>query len=440
MIKGLIKKIFQEKGFAYASYWSLIATAIRVLSHLVINKILAIYIGPSGLGIFGQLRSFVMMTEQLSSLGINQGVTKYLASYSSPAQRIPLLKTALSISIIGGIIIGACLILFSISFSKLIFSDTSYATLLRTYGVTVTIYGLNMMFIAILYGYRGIKESSIVNITGSISSLLLTSILTVRWGLMGTLYATISFQVVVCVTSWFLCIKILPYPEKNLLKTLSFIFKIAFHKQYFWQLVTYSLLSITVITSSFHEIILRHILSEKLSMEAAGIWEALLRLILPFMVLLLMVFRSYYLPVIAGINTRKGLLKEWSKTTKNLLIILVPSFIGIYLLRHIIIDVLFSKEFYAVEIILPWYLIGELFRLLSWPISFLLIAKAKLTSYTLIELCGSIIYLTVTYFYINRFDVNGIGYIHLGTLFSSFIVYIIYFYFFLQSQQHETIE
>jgi PST family polysaccharide transporter len=44
-----------------------ISTIIKVISAFVINKVIAIYVGPSGLAIVGQLQNFLLYSFLLSN-------------------------------------------------------------------------------------------------------------------------------------------------------------------------------------------------------------------------------------------------------------------------------------------------------------------------------------------------------------------------------------
>lgn len=59
-----------------------IATAVKITSGFIISKILAIFVGPSGLAILGQLSNVGNIIQSLSTGGITVGVTKYIAEYS----------------------------------------------------------------------------------------------------------------------------------------------------------------------------------------------------------------------------------------------------------------------------------------------------------------------------------------------------------------------
>ena len=59
-----------------------LATVVKIVSSFIVSKVLAIFVGPSGLAVLGQLTNVGNMIQSLSTGGITVGVTKYIAEYS----------------------------------------------------------------------------------------------------------------------------------------------------------------------------------------------------------------------------------------------------------------------------------------------------------------------------------------------------------------------
>ena len=67
-----------------------ISTVIKLVSAFVINKVIAIYIGPSGLAIVGQLQSFTSIITTFSNGAISSGIVKYTAEYQDIEDNIEI--------------------------------------------------------------------------------------------------------------------------------------------------------------------------------------------------------------------------------------------------------------------------------------------------------------------------------------------------------------
>ena len=82
-----------------------IAVAIKMLTLLGINKILAIYVGPAGYAALGQFQNAVQMITTFASGAINTGVTKYTAEYVNDDEKQRLVwRTAGTVALIGSVI------------------------------------------------------------------------------------------------------------------------------------------------------------------------------------------------------------------------------------------------------------------------------------------------------------------------------------------------
>ncbi|MBG3116227.1 hypothetical protein GHV30_11365 [Proteus mirabilis] len=109
------------------SILSLIATFFKMLSGLIINKAISVYIGPAGLAIIGQFQNFSQLVLIAAQGAINNGVVKYTAEYGKESKLLPILfSTALRISLITSISIGLLLISTSSFLSQNILNNISY--------------------------------------------------------------------------------------------------------------------------------------------------------------------------------------------------------------------------------------------------------------------------------------------------------------------------
>jgi len=103
-----------------------IAVVVRMLTLLCINKILAIYVGPTGYAALGQFQNAVQMITTFASGAINAGVTKYTAEYHEDEKRQhSVWQTAGSISILGAVTTGIVVAVFNERLSVLFWAMQS---------------------------------------------------------------------------------------------------------------------------------------------------------------------------------------------------------------------------------------------------------------------------------------------------------------------------
>ncbi|MBK6414342.1 oligosaccharide flippase family protein [Sphingopyxis sp.] len=184
-----------------------IAVAIRILSSIVLNKILAIYVGPSGYAIIGQFASR-HDAHDLANGATNTGVTKATAEhFDDPDRQVLLWRTAGTITIVGSTIVGLGLALFSRSLAERLLGDENLASVLIWLGVSLVFIALNGLLLAILNGKKAIKLFVMITIAGSLIGLGMTGALTVAFGLEGALTALSLNQAIVFLVTAVACLR-----------------------------------------------------------------------------------------------------------------------------------------------------------------------------------------------------------------------------------------
>ena len=89
-----------------------IATAVRIAASFIVSKILAIFVGPSGLAVLGQLNNVGNIIQSLSTAGITVGVTKYVSEYSDDKEsQQKVINNALKLTFISSAICTAAVLL-----------------------------------------------------------------------------------------------------------------------------------------------------------------------------------------------------------------------------------------------------------------------------------------------------------------------------------------
>lgn len=200
-------------NFLKTSLLSAISTFIKLASNLVINKVIAIYIGPAGVALIGQFQNFLNVVTTLGNGAITSGVTKYVAEYNETdsQKRDVFISVAIKITLSVSILIGLALIIGSRFISEELFQTEQYHTLFKVLGGTLWLIGLNTIILSIINGLKKIRLFIAVNITGSLLSLVFTTVLTAKYNLWGALLALILVQALLLLISLPTAIKKIKY-------------------------------------------------------------------------------------------------------------------------------------------------------------------------------------------------------------------------------------
>jgi len=397
-----------------------ISTIVRILAGFIINKVLAVYVGPSGLAIFGQFQNFVSIVSNFSNGAISQGIVKYTAEYKEPNKRAKLFSSGLIISISSSIFISLLLILFHNFWSKLVFGKAVYGSVFIVLGILLPLYSLNMLFLSILNGLKEIKKYILANIFSNISILIFTTILAIKFHTVGALYALVIGQSIIFFITFFLVYK------SNWLKT-EFFFK-GVDKNTIKNLFKFSLMSITAaIMVPLSHITVRNYIAYKLGWDNAGYWQGIWYISSAYLMVVTTSLSVYYLPRLSEITDKDELKKEIINGYKIIMPIVIILASVIYVFKELIIVILFTERFMPMLELFRWQLIGDVIKIASWLLAYLMWAKAMTKLFIFTEIFFSVLWILLSIAFINIFGLIGVTYAFaLG-----YFLYWIFFIFFI---------
>lgn len=390
------------------------ATLVRMLAGMISVKVIAVIIGPAGVALLGQLNNFNTILLGMANGGINNGITKYVSEYKENDSEIKrFLPNALRITLTCSIVVGIFLIAGCIPLSKLIILNEDYYYVFIVFGFTIILYTLNGMFISILNGYKKFKKYVKINIIGTIVGIIYSVTLVFYFGLPGALINAVTYQSIVFVVTLWMCRR-----EKWLSKK-YFCGKL--EKPIVKKYLSYSVMTLTtLVLLPISQMLLRGYVITNISASQAGIWEGMNHISSMYLNIITSAFAIYYLPRLSEITNPTELSHEIVRCYKVIIPMLLCIGLSIYFLRHSILWLLFSPQFYEMEHLFGWQLTGDLFKISSWLLSFVLVAKAKAKLFILTEVTFSLTYIVICYLFLCS---NGIVGLNQGYLCN----YILYF-------------
>lgn len=383
-----------------------IAVVVKMLTMLGLNKILAIYIGPAGYAAIGNFQNAVQMITTFGSGAINTGVVKYTAEYGADeeAQR-RVWRTAGSISIIGSIIVGGLVVVFSKQLSQWFLNDESYYQVFVWFAITLIFFILNTLMLAILNGKKEIQSYVIANIVGSLFALCITSALAMKFKLYGALTALAIYPSFSFVVTLLLCYK------ANWFK-FSYLFG-DIQKDVVGKLAKYTAMALTsAICVPISQILIRNHLGNTLGWNAAGYWEAMWRLSSAYLMFVTTTLSLYYLPRLSELKDPKEIKQEMLQGYKLILPVAAACGLIIYLLRDFIIGVLFTAEFAAMRDLFAWQMVGDTLKIAAWLLGYLMLGKAMTKLFISTEMIFAVSFYCLTILFTNFYGLEGVTIAH----------------------------
>ncbi|MEZ4838521.1 O-antigen translocase [Flavobacterium sp.] len=395
-----LKDIIGAAWFKISSLNSF-AILLRIGFGLVISKVLAIYVGPAGMALVGNLRNFQTSLESFATLGFQNGIIKYTAQLKEDNKQFKKLISTVSITIALFILLfGIGLFIFREPISFYLFSsENNYEIIIKAIIFSLPFYGFSLFFTSLINGLEKYKKVVYISIIGNIIGFFFSLFLVLNFNVKGALFA-----MVLAPTTNFFIASFFVFKE---IKLFQFIRLKFFDKRILKNLSSYSAMALfSAITGPMIYIFLRNHLIDTAGINTAGFWESMSRISSYYMLFVSSLMSMYFLPQLAVSNEEetKLIFRNYFKT-------IVPFFllgiVLIYFCRNLIISLLFTEEFQPVSSLFFWQLLGDFFKVCSWILALHFLAKRQTFAYFVTEILSYSMLIIFGYFAINYFEAKG---------------------------------
>ncbi len=385
------------------SFYTSIATAISFISGFIVTKVVAVQIGPAGMAYLGQFQNTASILTMLATGAISSGVVKYLAQYSSdPEKRQQIINTACLIVFCCSLLVSVLVMGASGYLSLAAFQTKDFWIVYFLFGLFTMTLSFNIIFAAILNGLNEIKRFTIINILSSVIGIGLTILFALYFGVKGVLISSTALSVLIFTMHIYA------------LKDAGIHWRPNFKK---WDFTVVKLLlgfTIMAMVSGFLvpaiQIFVRDKIIHDFTLQEAGFWQAVTRISDYYLGFITLVLGVYYMPKLSALQTKPELRSEIFKAYKIVMPVVSALALIIWLLRDLIIYILFSPSFEPMKPLFTYQLIGDVFKIGSWLLANLMVAKAMVKVYIITEFVFATTYVLFCFFLINRFGVIGATY------------------------------
>ncbi|WP_370476813.1 O-antigen translocase [Tamlana flava] len=388
----------------------------KIIAGILTSKAIAMFIGPVGLALVGNLRNFVSAFQTIATGGFYKGAVKFISEFKDDLHKLS--KTISTIYYVGFIL--TILVSFFCYFkadwiNNVIFpTSTKYAYVIQIFAIVLPFYALNMLSFSIINGFSKYKILIIINIIGQILSVSVALLLIYQNKIDGALISVVIAESLIFLITLVGIINrrsLVPLIKANNL-SLS-LFK---------KLGPYSLMAVfSSVLLPFVAIAIRSYIIDNIGFKDAGFWEAMTRISKYYLMFVSSLIALYLLPRFSEIDTTREFKKEVFSFYKTIIPFLLVGLLLIYFLKHYIVLGIFSEEFQPVEDLFLWQLLGDFVKVLSIVIAYQFLAKKMFWHYVLTEaFLVIILYITSIYF----IDiVDGAK----GAVIAHFVSYLMYY-------------
>jgi len=388
----------------------------QILIQIVKSKLLAVLLGPTGMGIQGLLVSTTGLITGLTNLGIGTSAVKNVAEANSTgdSNRVALIVTVLRKLVwITGSIGTIVTLVLSPWLSELTFGNNKYSLAFAWISITLLFTQLSSGQLAILQGLRKLRYLANANLTGAFLGLVVSVPLYYFFSIDGIVPAIIATSVVSLFRSWYFARKI-KIEKVKVTKPII----IAEGKDMLQMGVMLSLSGLVSLAASY---LVRIFISSRGGITDVGLYTAGFAIINSYVGMVFSAMGKDFYPRLAEVaNDNKKASITINQQAEISILILSPILSVFIIFINWVIILFYSSKFTNVNGMIQWAALGMFFRAASWCISYIFIAKGASKLYFFNELIANIYTLVL----------NIIGYLYWGLtgLGISFLIsYMIYF-------------
>lgn len=390
-----------------------VVISIRLLISLVVQRVLAQWVGEAGIAKIGQLRNLSQMVNSVASLGTFNGIVKYVAEFKEDQKKLQQLFSTTFVFFVVGSLISFCILFFaSETISNYLFVTPKYSYLIKIVALIVPVISVQRIFNGVIHGLSRYKKFAKIDLVGYVLATLLLLYFLFNYNIDGVLLAIALTPVLQLGVLLFVFLKEL----KTYLQFSGLTFKIPFAKS----LLAFTLMSFfSTLLLNYVEIGVRSMLVRQISEADAGIWTAMTNISKNYMVFSGSIFSLYVLPKFAGIKTKKAFQKELGSIYKTLLPLFGAGMFLVYLFRHFIIQLIYP-DFHGLGALFKWQLLGDFVRLASVVLAHQFLAKKMVRNFIFTEVLSLGLFFGLAFYLVPFYGLQGVVIAH-------FIRYVIYF-------------
>lgn len=380
-----------------------VAVAVKVASALVLNKILALYVGPAGYAIIGQFQNAVSIVVSLAGGVVAAGVTKTTAqNFDNEAKQHAVWKTAIRFSLLASVVAGLILLLLGDWLSTWLLQRVDMSGVFIWLALTLPAMAGNNLLLAVINGKKEVGVYVKANILGSLIVMLVTGSLAYFFGLYGALLAFTINPAISLISTSILCTR-LPWMK------VSFLWG-RMTQPAFNELAGFGLMGLTsalVVPVTF--MLIRDHLTNRLGLTAAGYWQASWKISEIYLMLVTSTLTVYYLPRLAEIRTSVDLKLEIRKVYRFAMPLVILGAVTIFLLRDFIITVLFTADFMPMRDLFIWQLTGDVIKIGSFVLAYIMLGRGMVKFYVLTEILFSGLFYLLSWLFVDLWGLQGVA-------------------------------
>ncbi|MFY8214258.1 MAG: O-antigen translocase, partial [Flavobacterium sp.] len=323
-----LRRIARLPLFKITSLNSL-SVLVKIGVGVISSKVMAVFVGPSGLALVGNFRNFITSIEALSTLGLQNGVVKYVVDTKDDEAALKKVLATVFVSLAAMVLlISTSLVVFAQVWSSWLFgSNSDFSTIFLALALALPWYAASILLVSVLNGLGQFQQVIRVNLWGNFLGLLVSLVLVWQLHTQGALLSLVIPPALLFVVVFYYLNQKIHFADLLCWQ--------AFDRQLLWQLSSYSLMAlVATVLGPLVYVQVRNLVIGQLGLVQAGYWEAMTRISSYYFLFIATLLSVYFLPKLAEAKTNKATQQVFFTYYKAVLPLFVVGLLVLYVGRN----------------------------------------------------------------------------------------------------------
>lgn len=394
---------------------------VKILISIVRSKIIAVLLGPSGMGVAGLLTSTTGLMGALTNFGLGISAVRNIAEVNERGNETKMAKIIIifrKLVWITGILGTVIMIILSSWLSEITFGNKDYSVAFIWLSCTLLFSQLTSGQNVLLQGMRKLNYLAKANMIGSLLGLFVSVPMYYYWRVDGIVPAL----VITSLTSF----GIAKFFAKKLRFKKVDVTRVEIITESKNMLNMGILLSLSGLITLGVSFLLRIYINKIGGVEDVGLYTAGFAMVTTYVGLVFTAMGTDYYPKLsAAAHSNKKSTLLINQQSEIGILILAPLLTVFLIFINSIVIILYSTKFVPVNSMIQWAALGMYFKVISWCLGFLLLAKAATKVYFWTELTANcyILFFNIVGYKMLGLEGLGISYL-LGYFFYLLQIYL----------------
>ena len=380
---------------------------VNIIISLVRTKVVALLLGPGGVGLIGLFNGLIAAGSAVAAFGfgnvgvrqvseaVGRGDTRHLE-----AVRHALFVGTLVLAFVG----GAVFWLFRDFLATYVLNNLSFGSQVGWLAIGVALNVVAGSQVALLNGLRRITDLAWVSILSALLASMLGIPVLLIWKDHGVVAYLLLSSIASVLVGYFYVARI---P------------KISYPRPPFSAMVTQwgslarlgGAITVTAAASAFGHLAIRSLVQAEFGYEALGNFEAAWVISMTYIGFVLRAMGTDYYPSLtSSIHDRLAVRQLVNQQAEISFLMAGPVLLAMISLAPWVIDILYSSQFKTAADILRLQVFGDIFKVASFPLAYIILAEGNGRKFMLVEMSAIFVFVVAVWIGLPLFGLNATGY------------------------------